>query len=90
MVLAANKVLASVHCWYENERNPLPFLRHKKKLQCHAFLCQTGADAKTLADCCSAKMEERHLSLLSQTRLSTANMFVTAALQSENVAIVLL
>ena len=34
-------------------------VRHKKKLQCHAFLCRTDADAKTLADCCSAQMTEQ-------------------------------
>ena len=34
-------------------------VRHKKKLQCHAFLCETEADAKTLANCCSAEMAKQ-------------------------------
>ena len=34
-------------------------VRHEEKLQCHAFLCRTDADAKTLADCCSAQMTKQ-------------------------------
>ena len=34
-------------------------VRHKKTFRCHAFLCESDEDAKTLANFCSAKMVEQ-------------------------------
>jgi Phosphotyrosine interaction domain (PTB/PID) len=34
-------------------------VRHKKTFQCHAFLCESDAEAKKLADFCSAQMVEQ-------------------------------